>query len=294
MLNGPGTYERTRDDIHYPTCWHTSGNTCAPHFHSALELNYVQTETLEALVDGRAVTVGAGELLVVPSYAVHRFVAPPELVGVVLIIPLDYIQAFQRQMTGRRFSEMLLHEGPHTREIVRSMRLLAGRSDDKGESYVVRGQIYTILGLLLELIPLASDARGGRHGQVRDVLDYLHKHYRQPVSLSRLALEFGYSESRISHAFNENVGCSIPEYLGALRSRAAASALLEEGSSCTTVAMNAGFDSMRTFYRCFKRCFGMTPTQFLQARTVDERGTSLEVERKGLLHGRESLKGVLP
>ena len=44
----------------------------------------------------------------------------------------------------------------------------------------------------------------------------------------------------------------------------AALQLTQESVSLTTAAMNAGFESMRTFYRSFKRVFGVSPSEYLK------------------------------
>lgn len=269
MQHVPSVYERSRDDYHYPTCWRSFNNACAPHFHSALELNYVVSGEMDALLDGKPLSVKAGDLLIVPSYAVHRFVSPSETDTIVLVVPMDYIQSFRKRMAGSQFSRQLLSAGDGAAAVAACLRVLLERPEYGGDPYIVRGQIYTILGTLLERIPLQKADQEPLHTHIRDVLAYLHNNYRHPLSLDQIASNFGYSQSRISHLFNKKVGCSIPEYINTLRSRAAANMLLEEGASITDVAMDAGFESMRTFYRAFKHCFGVTPSHYLQLSPDD-------------------------
>lgn len=270
MPKTKGYYEKTRDDYSQPTFWRTKNNFCHPHFHSALELNYVVKGEMEALVDGEGYTARQGELLVVSPYSLHKFTTPVSSDNYVLIVPRDYIRSFETQLRGKRFAGALLPKGEGARQIARCMQLLLkspafGQEmwpQPRQDSYILRGQVYTILGILLESLPLQQMQQPGSHAFVRDVLGYLDANYRQPVTLGALAAKFGYSRSRISHAFNKEVGCSIPEYLGTLRARAAASMLLEEEAGITDVALEAGFESMRSFYRIFKASFGVTPTQF--------------------------------
>ena len=263
MPNIPGVYERARDHYHCPTCWRCIGNTCAPHFHGSLELTYVHKGALNVMLDGEFFTAGRGELVIVPSYSVHHFASGSETDTTVLIIPMDYIRSFQKQIAEHEFAKVLIAAGKTTQEIAGCMRLLIERAAYGSDSYIVRGQIYTILGVLLEAVPLLPSPRKAVRFQTRDILDYLHTNYRYSLSLEQIAREFGYSKSRFSSIFNKNVGCSIPEYVNTLRSRAAANMLLEAGASITDVAMEAGFESLRTYYRSFKNCFGVTPTNFI-------------------------------
>ena len=268
MPKTPSIYELQRDSYRHPTYWRSVNNTCAPHFHSSLELSYVRSGEMDALIDGNSVAARAGELLVVPSYSVHRFVAPVANDTTMLVIPLDYIGSFRQRMAGQRFAQYLLPAGSETRRIARCLQVLLEQPERGGEPYIVRGQIYTILGTLLEALPLQAAEQAG-YSRVQDILGYLHDNYRHPVSLQQIAAIFGYSQSRISHIFNKNVGCSIPEYINTLRARAAANLLMNDGASITDVALEAGFESMRTFYRSFKNCFGVTPSHYLQLSQND-------------------------
>lgn len=263
MPTVPSIYELQRDSYRYPTYWRSPNNTCIPHFHSSLEVCYILSGTLEALIDGQSVVGAPGDLLVVPSYSVHRFSSTEPNDTIMLVIPLDYIDSFRRRMADRRFTECRLSAGAHTEKIAACLRMLLEQPEHGAEAYVVRGQIYTVLGLLLEALPCEAAKRSPDHVRVQDILYYLHCHFQRAVPLQEIATAFGYSPSRISHIFNRNVGCSIPEYLNTLRARDAANQLLD-GASVTTVAMEAGFESMRTFYRAFKNCFGVTPSSFLQ------------------------------
>lgn len=265
----PGIYEHTRDNDRSPACWRRRDNECFPHFHSALELVYVRGGAMEATLAGRHYSVAARELLVVPAYTVHLYASPGASETYVLIVPSDYSSAFQKALAGRTFSPQVLADDGDTREISRCMKELMGRR--AAGSVAGRGYLYVILGILLERVPLVDTARQAKSGQIQRILEYLHRNSRSPLTLGRIATEFGYSDSRFSHIFNENVGCSLSHYLNTLRCRDAAALLLERDLSVLDAAMAAGFESMRTFYRSFRRCFGVTPSQYLEFAAAGNR-----------------------
>jgi AraC-like DNA-binding protein len=53
------------------------------------------------------------------------------------------------------------------------------------------------------------------------------------------------------------------EYINGLRCRHALELLREKNTTITDIALASGFDSTRTFYRAFQRCFGCTPNESL-------------------------------
>lgn len=269
-------YELVRDRIHHPTCWELDDNHCLPHFHSALELTYMHSGCMEALIDGKPFVVRRGELLVIAPYSVHAVETPRASHCTVLVIPRDYIRPFAAWIQDKTFDSVVLRGGD-VGEVARAMGMvlaLPPRWEQPGrhvgqESFVERGQIYTILGLLMRNLVLRGRPRGDEVSLVQGILAYLDSHYREAVDLAHLAARFGYSQSRISHVFNTEVGCNIPQYVNTLRARAAAALLLEEKVSVTRAAMETGFESMRTFYRAFRLCFGVTPRAFAALPPVD-------------------------
>ncbi len=68
-------YESVRDNMRMPLTWYDRRNCCPPHFHAGIELVYVLEGSFEAAINGRGMTVRAGELLVTNCYSVHAYSA---------------------------------------------------------------------------------------------------------------------------------------------------------------------------------------------------------------------------
>lgn len=256
-------YEISRDSQALPSFWYSLNNNCVPHFHSALELVYVRTGTMEATLNGKFHCVQGGELLLVPSYAVHRYLTPTKSDTLVMIIPLSYIPVFQKILAGKNFSLCHITDKSLNKEVARCMRRCCELQQKMSDSMATRGYIHVILALLTESIPLEDISAKDDDALVRNILSYLNNNYKNSLSLKSIADEFGYSASRFSHIFNKHVGCSISEYVNALRCRQVAGMLLDGEESITQAAMSAGFNSMRTFYRAFMHVFGVSPSKYV-------------------------------
>ncbi len=263
MSNQMYDYEISRDNQSLPSFWYSLNNSCAPHFHSALELIYVRNGTMEATLNGKFYWVQGGELLLVRSYTVHRFLTPVKSETLVMIIPLSYIPSFQKILAGQNFSLCQIFNNSLNKEVARCMRRCCELQQKAPDSTAIRGYIHVILALLTENIPLEDKSTKDDDALVRNILSYLNNNYKNSLSLKSIADEFGYSASRFSHIFNKHVGCSISEYINALRCRQVAGMLLDGEKSITQAAMSAGFNSMRTFYRAFMHVFGVSPSKYV-------------------------------
>ena len=256
-------YEHIDEEKNKPTCWLSMNNNCMPHFHSGIELVYIENGKMNATLNGKLYKIKHNQLLLVPSYTVHLFVTEKSSHTYVLKIPIGYIYSIYNILRKKTFSKILVEDEKAVSEIARSMKIIASWENENADSLLLKGHTYIILATLLDKVPLEDISPKTNQSQVRDVIDYLHNNYLLPLSLDKIATIFGYSKSRFSHIFNDSVGCGLTEYINSLRSRHAANLLLEETNSIIDVAMNSGFESMRTFYRSFKRNFAMTPSQYI-------------------------------
>ena len=133
-----------------------------------------------------------------------------------------------------------------------------------------KGLCYTLLGLLLSRVGLSAGTNSTHSAHMKDMLIYLQENYQSNLSMEDLARRFGYSKSRFSHLFNETLGCPPGAFINALRCQHAARAMLESDQPLLEIAMNAGFECPRTFYRVFKQYYGLTPTQYCHAHRSQE------------------------
>ncbi len=261
-------YEIGRDSDRYPVYWECGSPRCMPHFHNSLEFAYVVKGKMEAMMAGRTVTVGEGELFLVSGYTAHAYLSSERARIILLIVPLGFIPLYASLFSRKVFSREKTDEKGLNGEVFHCLRrlLALGQCCERNEN-LVRSYIYVILGLLILNVGLVEASEEKTLSQ--NVLLYLQNSYRFPLSLKDLSRRFGYSKYRFSHLFNESVGCSLAQYVGSLRARHAANLLRESDAPLLDVAMNSGFDSLRTFYRNFKNCFGMTPTQYRHCAGAD-------------------------
>lgn len=262
MYHTQGLYESERDIQSLPTFWKATNNYCYPHYHSTVEMVYCYEGQMEITLNGDSFMLTAGQLLVVPSYTVHRFHTSDYSQVAILSLPLDYIPSFRKLMSKETFAYPVLEDSEDLEEIRFYFDQLTSMGDGPIQPYLVRGYVYAILGLVLSNIPLEERSKVTEPHQLQNILSYLEDNFLSPLTLEDIASHFGYSKSRFSHIFNENVGCSITDYLGFLRSRRAASLLAAEDANITDIAMESGFGSTRSFYRTFQKCFGLTPNEY--------------------------------
>lgn len=260
-------YELRRDGMQMPDCWRAKNNGCLPHFHSSIELLYVESGEITAILEGQAYCVKEGQMLLCSSYSMHAYRTEEGKSNqvIIAIIPLSCVPSLQKTLNTKAFSNVV-YDANNDRELTALMPLLPEKWRQYGNE-IRKGFSYAVLGLLIERAGLKEQPSNQQSGLMRDVLIYLQNNYQQPLRMENLARHFGYSKSRFSRLFHDHLGCSMIEYLAVLRCRQAAQLLMESDMTMLDIAMNVGFECLRTFYRAFKNCYDMTPTQYVKAHT---------------------------
>lgn len=104
-----------------------------------------------------------------------------------------------------------------------------------------------------------APGRGVPEPAVRDAVEFLRAHSREPVGVPDVADAVGYSAPHFSRLFAHGTGCPPARYLAALRFDDAKRLLLG-GCGVTEAAHTVGFTSHGTFTRRFGLEVGVAPS----------------------------------
>lgn len=94
------------------------------------------------------------------------------------------------------------------------------------------------------------------------VLDFIHEHFRDPISLEDVAAEAGMHPARFSSWFKNAQGTNYIDYLTRLRVDTAKTLLRNPRIRVKDVAHESGFQDPRYFGQVFKKLVGITPTRY--------------------------------
>jgi AraC-like DNA-binding protein/quercetin dioxygenase-like cupin family protein len=99
-------------------------------------------------------------------------------------------------------------------------------------------------------------------GRLREVFEFIERHYPERIALPRVAALAGLSRPQFHAVFKKATGMTLVDYLNQVRLAHAARLLQETGQSIVEIAHAAGFSDQSYFDRRFRRHYGRTPLQF--------------------------------
>lgn len=102
---------------------------------------------------------------------------------------------------------------------------------------------------------------------VQSAVSYIHRHFRENITLVTLAESIMFTPGYISSVFSKNTGKTFKEYLNDVRLNYAANLLCFSNISITEIGFCSGFNSFASFQRNFKKSFGISPCQYRKQNT---------------------------
>jgi AraC family transcriptional regulator len=114
--------------------------------------------------------------------------------------------------------------------------------------------------------PITPTERHRDHARMRRVLDYIHLHIADEITLDQLAGIAGLSVFHFARTFASAIGISPHRYISRLRLENAMAEIAAGKLPLSQIALDARFSSQASFTRAFRRATGMTPGEYRHHR----------------------------
>ena len=99
------------------------------------------------------------------------------------------------------------------------------------------------------------------------VIEYLNEHYTDPnLCVANVAEKFSLSEKYIFKIVKEDTGLPFGKYVETIRMQKAEKLLRDTEISAAEISAMIGFQSITTFYKAFKRIYGVAPVAWRESK----------------------------
>ena len=268
-------YMLSRDyEIYYYSNLHFQ--SVGSHSHDYYEFYFFVEGDVVMEIDGDPYALRPGDVIVVPPGIVHRAILPDSGVPYrrfVFWISRDYMSGLVSQSDDYAFlirkaeeRSYLYHFDPLTFNSLRSA-LFSLLDELHADRFGRETQMnLDVCHLLLSLNRLVYDStRKGQRENVDSkyeaITEYIDTHLDSDLSLDSLSREFYLSKYYIAHLFRDSVGLSVHQYISKKRLSACCDAI-RSGSGISVAFMSCGFRDYTSFYRAFKKEYGMSPAEY--------------------------------
>ena len=248
------------------------------HSHDFYEMLFCRTsDGVEYLVGSERYRLQPGDIVIVPPGISHRPMLPEHMSG-----------SYKREIVwfSEAMVEMLPQLLPGTRlalpgtgvvflrtkgtkwdflgEMFRSGVKEAERAKPEWEGVVLGNTINILSQIARAMTETGSVQMKAEKPELLDnLMAYIENHLSEKITLEETAKHFYISVSTITQLFRQKLGTSFYRCV-TQRRLIAAKTRIQQGEALEDVSRAVGFTDYSSFYRAFKKEYGITPRQFTQ------------------------------
>ena len=257
--------------------------TLPAHTHDYYEFYLFLEGDLDLEISGHARPLHPGDMVLVPPGVLHHAMmhrsdrpyrrvvlcVSQEYVARLLKESPDYVFLMQRAATsGRCYYHF--HEAEFSSIQSRLIRLL---EEFHSNRYGRNAAVYLALNdLLLYMNRIIYEREhpvvSGSGDLMQEITLFIDEHLTEDLSLDVLADHVCLSKYYIAHYFKDNLGISIHQYITKKRLQSCSEAIAA-GSDITRTFDEYGFRDYSSFYRMFRKEYGMSPREYQEAHRMN-------------------------
>lgn len=258
------------------------------HWHTNLEINCVVKGQCSLNLDGQKYTIPEGGIKIINSGSVHliRSEGSKRADGLTIVYSNEFLSRccpgykeyiFDVNLSPDKINE--LYDVIYQIYVLFEKRYYEGKSSNiyERESYDylrVSGLLHIIIFYLMtffkkknkNVINTSSEKYKRRF---QKIIDYIDIHYKEDISLIKIADYCGLTREHFSRSFKKYMGVTFTEYLNSIRLIHAHRQLVYTDQSVLDIALDCGFPNIGAFNRCFKELYYYTPAKY--RKTLEKR-----------------------
>jgi AraC-like DNA-binding protein len=237
------------------------------HAHPAYSFFLNFDDRTEIAAHGKKCRCEPGKVLAVEPGAVHHEIPadePPRYIGI--FVEREYFEgelALYPAPRPQTFAFRSFTPGPELIAILKAfMQEAEARLPGREPLLDAIGAriVHSLIRAALQ-VPAMPDRIGDRI-EIHRVIEHLHRHYADKVTVAELARIAAMSTAHFSRVFRSETGHPPLDYLIRLRLQKARLLLLADSASVTEIALKCGFATPSHFAACFQRDCGITPSEY--------------------------------
>lgn len=257
---------------------------CSPlHHHDYVEFSFVFQGSGTEIINGQRHAMHEGTASFLLPHHIHEIHSDPENpirlfccmfdISILFVCPLDYGLSNQLMRMGNDltpYAEFDREDTIHMKNIFMDI-LKEYEGSAFGKYSLIRAKLIEALMRFVRtvvksgnLVDSTQTAVSDSNHKMRKIIQYIHLHYRDKITLEDLSRRFKVNVPYFSKLFKKHCGQNFLEYLHELRIQRSLSLLVSTEMAIYEIATEVGFDSFRTFSRVFKEYKGLTPSEYRQ------------------------------
>lgn len=234
------------------------GNT----FHTCYEFYLLLNGKVEFINNHTRQVIEPYQLIIVPPGQYHQFIVSDDIDNYERCVLNIYADHSEQNVLCNALVGKEILALPQSHRIINHFLYLIECISNVNETdlkYILSAVATDIVFLIKNHSGPQALLPGPLHTISMELIRYIDEHYTESLDLDTLSQIFHFSVSSLCHVFKEDFGISIKKYILQKRISAAHMAL-QRGVHPEEVSAAYGFSTYSTFFRTYKKQFGIPPS----------------------------------
>ena len=227
------------------------------HFHKNLEILYVMDGAVECTINNKTDIVYAGEFSMCLSNEIHAGHAIGESVFWACIFSEDYVHSFSKLTKDKEGESFKFQCIAPVKEYLERMFL----NTEKHDLFTTKACLYALCGEYLRCVKLIEKTKTKSEAMI-EIVDFISQNYTNNIRLSDVANMLNYDYHYVSRLFHQLFNMSFNDFVNVYRLEKAIDLMAKNEKKLLDIAYESGFQSIRTFNKCFRARYGINPTEY--------------------------------
>lgn len=220
------------------------------HFHRAYELIYLNDGQLSVSIDKKEYRLNKNDLAFVFPNQMHEFKTIDRSDITIILFSPELIGDFYMNYKGMIPEDNILHFD----NIIDFNKL--------GSIYGKKSFLYSLCDKLVNHTSFIPSRQSTKTKVLYKMLLFIEQNYSNDCTLKKAAKYLNYDYPYLSKLFIQQMGMTFTEYLNNYRISQSCYMLKNSNLSVSEIAINCGYNNLRTFHRNFRKMTNMSPKEY--------------------------------
>lgn len=237
------------------------------HLHNEFEILYLFEGEQHIAVCGEEYVLKKGDCAIFFPQVLHAYTRPDGIPknnnaadSAVIFMPAEALYSmFPETANSHPTSFIIRKEDIHENAVLAFKKIF-----EEASINAQIGWAYIIFSHTIPCLTPSITRSDENADMVARIMSYISLNFKKSLTLDMISSELDLNKYYISRIFSHKIKISFRTYLGMLRSEYAASLIKISDDDMSVIASEAGFESLRSFYRIFKSVYGISPSHYRQ------------------------------
>jgi len=237
-----------------------------PHLHTSFEFMYVYDGDIEVKIGYHVYKLKKNDALLILPHQVHSYETAKHSSTFLSIFHPSYVYDFYESVKNKVAKNPVFQINPSITNQLKSI--------DPKDIFLMKSCFYKLIHHYQDNTEHIHNNLAGTEQFFEKALNYINANFRNEITLRDMAKKLNYDYNYASGLFNKAFQCNFATFVNDCRINYAKNLLSHSSETVTSISIQCGFNSIRSFNRNFVKLTDITPIDFRKKRN-DNAATTL-------------------